>query len=91
MVMTTMPEWAWIFGWMRDPHALAAVVGAVTVRILGIAARSRAECQRRETLVAMARDAPEGTVLVQARGLGGPAVMIIVGGNGRQSPAEPTR
>ncbi|WP_327411379.1 sigma-70 family RNA polymerase sigma factor (plasmid) [Streptomyces sp. NBC_01281] len=38
-----------------------------------------AEWQRRATLVALVRDAPAGTVVVQERGRGGPAMQVYVG------------
>jgi hypothetical protein len=36
-----------------------------------------AEWQRRRTLVALVRHAPEGTVVIHGKGLGGPAVGIL--------------
>jgi hypothetical protein len=70
-------SWAaacWILG-------LVAVAG--TVRLL-------CEWQRRETLVAIVREAPAGTVVVQERGLGGPAMWVQVG-YGPPGPAAQPR
>jgi len=38
-----------------------------------------AEWQRRTTLIALVRNAPAGTVVVQERGRGGPAMRVQVG------------
>lgn len=38
-----------------------------------------AEWQRRATLIALVRNAPAGTVVVQERGRGGPAMRVQVG------------
>lgn len=46
---------------------------------LAAAAAFMAEWQRRATLIALVRHAPSGTVVVQERGRGGPAVQVHVG------------
>ena len=87
----TTPDWAWLSSWMQHPLVWTSVVGVVVVRVLSIVARSRAERQRRDTLVAVIKDSPGGTVLAQAKGLGGPAVMIIVGTGRQQLPTGRNR
>jgi hypothetical protein len=66
VVLVHAVSWAaacWILG-------LVAVAGVV---------RLLCEWQRRATLVAIVREAPAGTVVVQERGLGGPAMWVQVG------------
>ncbi|MFJ8932118.1 RNA polymerase sigma factor [Streptomyces sp. NPDC102364] len=53
------------------------VIGVLAV-LTGVAALL-AEWQRRTTLVALVRNAPPGTVVVQERGRGGPAMQVHVG------------
>jgi hypothetical protein len=70
-------SWAagcWILG-------LVAVAGGV---------RLLCEWQRRTTLVAIVREAPAGTVVVQERGPGGPAMWVLVG-YGPPAPASQLR
>lgn len=69
-------SWAaawWILG-------LVAVAGAV---------RLLCEWQRRATLVAIVQEAPAGTVVVQERGLGGPAMWVQVGYGWPRPTAQP--
>ena len=49
------------------------------VLVLGLVGRQLAEWQRRKTLIAMVQQAPGGTVIMQQRGRGGPAVRIEIG------------
>jgi hypothetical protein len=66
IVLAHMVSWAaacWILG-------LVAIAGVI---------RLLCEWQRRTTLVAILRNAPAGTVVVQERGLGGPAMWVQVG------------
>ncbi|MFE9558847.1 hypothetical protein ACFYOD_35995 [Streptomyces sp. NPDC006703] len=53
--------------WICLVAALAAVAGVL------------AEWQRRTTLLALIRNAPAGTVVIQERGRGGPAMHVRVG------------
>lgn len=86
-----------------DPNLLAgwsAVYAHVTswksailflgVLVLGLVGRLLAEWQRRKTLVAMVQQAPGGTVIVQQRGRGGPAVRIEVGSGSNASDQQRT-
>jgi RNA polymerase sigma factor (sigma-70 family) len=50
-----------------------------------------AEWQRRATLVALVRDAPAGTVVVQERGRGGPAMLVHVGDGPESEGTSVTR
>ncbi|GLY91412.1 hypothetical protein Airi02_093410 [Actinoallomurus iriomotensis] len=62
-----------------------ATVGAVAMMLLaGIGARCLAEWQRRRTLIALVQHAPGGTVVVQERGVGGPAMWVQIGHGPRQ-------
>jgi hypothetical protein len=49
------------------------------VLVVGLVGRLLAEWQRRKTLVAVIQHAPDGTVIVQKRGCGGPAMRIEIG------------
>lgn len=65
-VLAHVVSWAtacWILG-------LVAVVGVI---------RLLCEWQRRTTLVAILRNAPAGTAVIQEGGLGGPAMWVQVG------------
>lgn len=55
------------------------VILLLGVLVLGLAGRLLAEWQRRKTLVAVIQQAPGGTVIVQQRGRGGPAMRIEIG------------
>lgn len=74
-------------GWVLEGLLQAGfwrVLGvAVGIPLVWIAARWSAERQRRATLVDVVLKAPEGTVLVQQKGLGGPALLMIVGSGDR--------
>jgi hypothetical protein len=73
-VLAHAVSWAaawWILG-------LVAIVGVI---------RLLCEWQRSTTLVALVRHAPAGTVVVQERGLGGPAMWVQVG----YGPSWPAR
>ena len=56
-----------------------AVLMICLVAALAAAGALLAEWQRRTTLLAVVRHAPAGTVVVQERGRGGPAMKIHVG------------
>ena len=62
------------------------ILGLVAV---GGAVRLLCEWQRRTTLVAIVREAPAGTVGVQERGLGGPAMWVQVGYGPPGSASQP--
>ncbi|MGW7068853.1 RNA polymerase sigma factor [Streptomyces sp. NPDC054855] len=47
-----------------------------------------AEWQRRVTLIALVHDAPDGTVVVQERGRGGPAMQVYVGAPSESNQGE---
>jgi hypothetical protein len=55
------------------------VILLLGVLVIGLAARLLAEWQRRKTLVALIQHAPGGTVIMQNRGRGGPAMRIEIG------------
>jgi hypothetical protein len=68
--------WAWPA--LSSPHfwlflCLIAALAVVTAFL--------AEWQRRTTLLALVRNAPSGTVLIQERGRGGPGVQLHIGGS----------
>ena len=56
-----------------------SVILLLGVLVIGLIGRLLAEWQRRKTLVAVIKDAPGGTVIVQNRGRGGPAMRIEIG------------
>jgi hypothetical protein len=62
-------------------HAVSWVAAGWILGLVAVAGGVRLLCewQRRTTLVAIVREAPAGTVVVQERGLGGPAMWIQVG------------
>ena len=68
-------------GWVADLATLASYAWQTTFCIwlaVGLV-RHLAERSRRKTLVALVTQAPAGTTVVQAGGLGGPAMWIQVG------------
>jgi hypothetical protein len=80
--------WTWP-AWVSTvaPHAVTwPTLGAVLAPLvlLGVL-RLFAEWQRRTTLLALLRHAPGGTVVIQEKGSGGPAMWILVG-NGPRPP-----
>lgn len=64
------------------PHVLPTVALRYMLAPLMLAGvvRLLAEWQRRLTLVALLSHAPAGTVIVQGKGLGGPALSVWIGG-----------
>ena len=84
-----------------DPNLLvrfSAVLAHVTswkpailflgVLVIGWVGRLLAEWQRRKTLVAVIKDAKDGTVIEQQRGRGGPAMRIQIGSDSNE-PSTP--
>jgi hypothetical protein len=71
-------------------HPLSAAAAWWLLALVAVAGVIRLLCewQRRTTLVALVRHAPAGTVVVQERGLGGPAMWVQVG-YGPSWPAGP--
>ncbi|WP_330358819.1 sigma-70 family RNA polymerase sigma factor [Streptomyces chartreusis] len=66
--------------WLAPVLAQSRVwVGLCLLAALAGAAAFLAEWQRRATLIALVRTAPAGTVVVQERGRGGPAMQVHVG------------
>ncbi len=66
--------WSWPLAVQPGSWVVLCLVAAVAA-----AASTLAERQRRTTLLALVRDAPVGTVIVQAEGRGGPAMRVQVG------------
>jgi len=69
-----------------------SVIVLLGVLVLGLVGRLLAEWQRRKTLVAIIQHAPGGTVIVQQRGRGGPAMRIQIGSgsNGLSADGAPS-
>jgi hypothetical protein len=65
-VATTVHALVW-------PYAVLILVATAVYRLL-------AECARRKTLVALVTHAPAGTIAIMAKGPGGPAMWVRVGG-----------
>jgi hypothetical protein len=63
------------------------LVGVLVLRLVG---RPLAEWQRRKTLVALIQHARGGTVIVQQRGCGGPAMRIEIGSSPNDSDHQST-
>jgi hypothetical protein len=63
------------------------VILLLGVLVIGLVGRLLAEWQRRRTLVAVIQHAPGGTVIVQSRGRGGPAMRIEIG-SGSNDPGN---
>ncbi|MDQ0771608.1 hypothetical protein QF026_000074 [Streptomyces aurantiacus] len=70
-------------GWLGWLWPLALQPGSWVVLCLVVAVvaveSALAERQRRDTLLALVRHAPAGTVVVQGEGRGGPAVSVQIG------------
>lgn len=64
------------------------VILILGVLVIGLVGRWLAESQRRKTLVAVIKDAKDGTVIEQQRGRGGPAMRIKIG-PGSNKPKAP--
>jgi hypothetical protein len=62
-------DWSVVFSWPAG----------VAVLVLMLIYRPVAEWQRRTTLIALVKRAPSGTVIVQQKGLGGPAMRVEIG------------
>lgn len=62
-------------------HAVSwrSAIFALVVLVVGLVSRLFAEWQRRKTLVSVINYARGGTVIVQERGRGGPAMRIEIG------------
>jgi hypothetical protein len=62
-------------------HTVSWAAGCWILGLVALAGSVRLLCewQRRTTLLAIVREAPAGTILVQERGLGGPAMWVQVG------------
>ena len=67
-----------------------SVIVLLGVLVIGLIGRLLAEWQRRKTLVAVIKDARDGTVIVQNRGHGGPALRIEIGTGRNDSGDEST-
>lgn len=90
MTVTTSPHRGWA-EWAFIVPAYLASLPAAFLPLFGLvvlvgAYRLLAEWQRRVTLVALAERAPEGTVVVQGAGQGGPALWMRVGVGRQQLP-----
>ena len=69
---------AHVISWATTASALATLLVTLGYRLLS-------ERARRRTLVEFCREAPIGTVMIQDRGPGAPAVWVWVGGEKRTS------
>jgi hypothetical protein len=69
----------WVYTALGHVMSWKAALLILGVLVLAALARLLAEWQRRKTLVALMRHAPGGTVIVQGRGRGGPAMWVTVG------------
>jgi hypothetical protein len=74
----------WVYGMLAHAASWRSWIFVVALPALGMLGRLLAEWQRRETLVALMEHAPGGTVIVQERGRGGPAMRVEVGSRARQ-------
>jgi hypothetical protein len=61
-----------------------SLILVLVVVAFGMLARLLAEWQRRRTLLALMKHAPGGTVILQGRGHGGPAMWVTVGSGSRK-------
>jgi hypothetical protein len=81
-----MPWSGWSDWWCPLSPVMFSWPVAVTVLVLMLVYRAVAEWQRRTTLVALVERAPGGTVIVQEKGLGGPAMWVQIGYGARPLP-----
>ena len=65
-----------------------SVILVLAALAIGLVGRLLAESQRRKTLVAVIKEAKDGTVIEQQRGRGGPAMRIEIG-PGPNKPSAP--
>jgi hypothetical protein len=69
-------RWSAVYAHVTSWKAAILFLGGL---VIGVVGRLLAEWQRRKTLVDVIQRAPSGTVIVQGRGRGGPAMRIEVG------------
>jgi hypothetical protein len=88
MKVLGVPADAWSQWWSAAAATVPSWSATISALLLVLTYRLLAEWQRRTTLVELMKVAPAGTLIVQERGFGGPAMWIQIGGGApRQAPS----
>ncbi|GAA0919732.1 hypothetical protein [Virgisporangium aurantiacum] len=77
--MAPLPMWDWVVNEVGQRPAIGGAALVVLLATLGFGYRLLAEAQRRATLDRVLTRSPGGSVIMQQKGLGGPAIWIWVG------------